>query len=102
MCTDGPNSGCICEESDDTKECPSKENQPECSDEKCAADKENKCTKDHSGCSCIPQVAEEECPKYGRTLNCQDCGGNQNPDPYNDDDNICKGVLLTSFFRNFC
>lgn len=78
VCTTGTDSGCACNDQEDAEECPTGDKQPQCSNEKYAPNKENKCTQDHAGCDCKTEKEEEECPKDEFTLDCEDCGGPEN------------------------
>lgn len=79
MCTTGSNSGCACDDS-----CPTRDQQPKCSDDNCKGDDQDKCTVNNKGCQC---TSDDTCPEDLDTLFCDDCGGSN-------DDEKCKGVRL--------
>ncbi|KAG4435126.1 hypothetical protein IFR05_009391 [Cadophora sp. M221] len=66
ICTTGAVPGCTCEEA----ACPT--SKPKCSDENCAGNDQNKCTKNDVNCDCTP---DEACPDDVDTLECSACGG---------------------------
>lgn len=73
-------------------DCPSGNETPSCSDPNCIPDENNKCTKEHPGCDCIPK---EECPHLkglGYMPLCRQCGGSTG-------DKKCKGVSSPSFHK---
>ena len=73
-----PDGGCACDKEEEEK-CPTGDDQPKCTDEKCKGGDDNKCTLEHKGCECTPK----ECPIGDDQPKCSDekCKG--------DDDDKC-------------